>query len=217
MKRPPKNSDQGVDPTIPSVSGKDANAALRDEAWQILSQMGFIAKEHISVVEKLLQEPPAESFERVVNRQWHTDQAHHLQRLRKLARKARALDQQLDDLYSQHAVVVEAQPIPSPDRHSVECHMEICSRRLKETLLRFSFAWCVLEEAALVAFNIEATLRREGFVLESGDRRPVPSDRKEHVRQQLESFARMPGGAFCVLAAQLRGVLLKLQPEKWSE
>src|SRR5207248_5332471 len=58
--------------------------------------LGFTAKEHIAIAEKLLSEPPKERFDRVVVDKKVANREGHLKELRALIKKVRALDATVD-------------------------------------------------------------------------------------------------------------------------
>jgi RNA polymerase primary sigma factor len=69
------------------------------EMKQLVYGLGFTAKEHIAIAEKLLSEPPKERFDRVVVDKKVANREGHLRDLRNLIKKVRALDAQVDQSY----------------------------------------------------------------------------------------------------------------------
>ena len=65
----------------------------------IVYGLGFTAKEHIAIAEKLLSEPPKERFDRVIVDKKVANREGHLRDLRKLIKKVHALDQKVDAKY----------------------------------------------------------------------------------------------------------------------
>ena len=61
--------------------------------------LGFTAKEHIAIAEKLLSEPPKERFDRVVVDKKVANREAHLRELRALIKKVRAFDAKVDERY----------------------------------------------------------------------------------------------------------------------
>src|SRR5208337_2115424 len=61
--------------------------------------LGFTAKEHIAIAEKLLSEPPKERFDRVVVDKKVSNREAHLRDLRALIKKVRMFDAKVDDRY----------------------------------------------------------------------------------------------------------------------
>ncbi|MGH7979170.1 MAG: RNA polymerase sigma factor region1.1 domain-containing protein, partial [Limisphaerales bacterium] len=59
----------------------------------IVYGLGFTAKEHIAIAEKLLSEPPKERFDRVIVDKKVANREGHLRELRKLIKKIHALDE----------------------------------------------------------------------------------------------------------------------------
>src|SRR5947209_2379313 len=62
--------------------------------------LGFTAKEHIAIPEKLLSEPPKERFDRVVVDKKVANREGHLRELRNLIKKVRTLDGSVDERYT---------------------------------------------------------------------------------------------------------------------
>ena len=70
------------------------------EMKRIVYSLGFAAKEHIAIAEKLLSEPPKERFDRVIVDKKIANREGHLRELRRLIKKIRAFDQKVDAKYS---------------------------------------------------------------------------------------------------------------------
>ena len=69
------------------------------EMKRIVYGLGFTAKEHIAIAEKLLSEPPKERFDRVIVDKKIANREGHLRELRKLIKKIHAFDQKVDAKY----------------------------------------------------------------------------------------------------------------------
>ena len=69
------------------------------EMKRIVYSLGFTAKEHIAIAEKLLSEPPKERFDRVIVDKKIANREGHLRDLRRLIKKVRTLDQKVDAKY----------------------------------------------------------------------------------------------------------------------
>src|SRR5208283_1120657 len=69
------------------------------EARRILFAFGFTGKEHVTLAEKLLSDPPRERFDRVIVDKKVESRAIHLSALRRLVKRVRALDLQLDKAF----------------------------------------------------------------------------------------------------------------------
>ncbi|HEX9047905.1 MAG TPA: RNA polymerase sigma factor region1.1 domain-containing protein, partial [Verrucomicrobiae bacterium] len=69
------------------------------EMKNLVYSLGFTAKEHIAIAEKLLSEPPKERFDRVIVDKKIANREGHLKDLRKLIKKVREADQKVDEKY----------------------------------------------------------------------------------------------------------------------
>ena len=70
------------------------------EVKRILYGLGFAAKEHIALAEKLIAEPPKERFDRVILDARLPARERHLRTLRQLVKRVRMLDQKVDDKFA---------------------------------------------------------------------------------------------------------------------
>ena len=69
------------------------------EIIKIIYCLGFAAKEHIALAEKLVARPPKERFDRVILEKKVDGRDRHLRELRKLVPVVRSLDQLVDEKY----------------------------------------------------------------------------------------------------------------------
>src|ERR1017187_6488886 len=69
------------------------------EMKAIVYSLGFTAKEHIAIAEKLLSEPPKERFDRVIVDKKIANREGHLKDMRKLIKKVRDQDHKVDEKY----------------------------------------------------------------------------------------------------------------------
>src|SRR5436189_1498556 len=70
------------------------------EMKRLVYGLGFTAKEHIAIAEKLLSEPPKERFDRVVVDKKVPNREGHLKELRIMIKKVRGLDGKVDERYT---------------------------------------------------------------------------------------------------------------------
>src|SRR4051812_42195673 len=70
------------------------------EMKRLVYSLGFTAKEHIAIADKLLSEPPKERFDRVVVDKKVANREAHLRDLRQLIKKVRVMDTTVDDKYT---------------------------------------------------------------------------------------------------------------------
>src|SRR5665213_1829288 len=71
-----------------------------NEVKRIIYSFGFAGKEHIALAEKLISEPPKERFDRVIVDKKVEGRDNHLKDLRRLVKHVRALDLEVDDVYT---------------------------------------------------------------------------------------------------------------------
>ncbi len=109
--------------------------------------LGFAAKEHLALADKLLAQPPRERFDRVVMDKKMESRETHLQMLARLVRKVQRIDQQLDELFQKLQAGAR-------DRKRIEKMMSDLQRRQVKQLKCFSFRQRVIEDMAQVSQNI---------------------------------------------------------------
>ena len=120
------------------------------ETKRLVYSLGFTAKEHTALAEKLLADPPKERFDRIVVDKKVTSRETHLQALRPLLKKVRALDAQVDQHY------VRWQAAQSPNRRQkVFAEFQKLERKLQATFPKFFYKQKVLEDMTVVAANIQ--------------------------------------------------------------
>src|SRR5881409_3221107 len=72
----------------------------QNEVTQILYHLGFAAKEHIALAERLLATPPQERFDRVISDRKIECRDKHLKYLARLVNTVRRLDEQADQAFA---------------------------------------------------------------------------------------------------------------------
>jgi len=77
--------------------------AAEIEMKRLVYGLGFTAKEHRAIAEKLLCEPPKERFDRLVVDKKIASRERHLKDLRRLVKKMQALDAQVDEHYKKRS------------------------------------------------------------------------------------------------------------------
>jgi RNA polymerase primary sigma factor len=175
--------------------------------------LGFAAKEHLALAEKLLAQPPRERFDRVVMDKKMESRESHLEILSRLVRKVQQGDQQLDQLFQK---LQEAGP---RERKRIEKTMADLQRKVIKQLKSFSFRQRVIEDMAQVAQNIFEELGEmrgaeagphlngngngNGHVHSNG---ASPAGIRERERA-IERLVRMPLAKFLEVRAQLKKAL----------
>jgi RNA polymerase primary sigma factor len=166
------------------------------EMKQLVYGLGFAAKEHAAIAEKLLAEPPKERYDRFVmdNEAAHREQ--HLKHLRALVRRMGALDAQADELYARWQAAPAGQP------EMLLGQLQKVERKLQALFPRFYYKPKVLEDITAVAGNVhakfEAGLRR----IRELEALPESRHRQGALRAEqagllvLEKFVRSPREEF---------------------
>src|SRR5438128_5196640 len=105
--------------------------AAESEMKSLVYSLGFTAKEHIAIAEKLLSEPPKERFDRVVVDKKVANREGHLKDLRNLIKKVRALDAEVDEKY------LECQKAPMKNREKLLTAFRRLDKRVQDTFPKF--------------------------------------------------------------------------------
>jgi RNA polymerase primary sigma factor len=129
------------------------------EMKRIVYSLGFAAKEHIAIAEKLLSEPPKERFDRVIVDKQVANRDRHLRNLRILIKKVRGLDQQVDLKFLAWRKVSQ-----KARRERLMRELQKLDKKLQATFPKFFYKQKVIEEMIVVAGNVhekfQASLRR---------------------------------------------------------
>jgi RNA polymerase primary sigma factor len=175
------------------------------EMKRIVYSLGFTAKEHIAIAEKLLSEPPKERFDRVIVDKKITNREGHLRDLRKLIKKVHALDQKVDAKY-----FAWQKALQKGRKEKLQRELRKLSLKLQEMFPKFFYKQKVVEEMIIVAGNVhekfQASLRHiqelEGLRTTAERRSALEAERAKI--QVLEQFVRMPREEFFKTFKELR-------------
>jgi RNA polymerase primary sigma factor len=158
----------------------------------IVYGLGFTAKEHIAIAEKLLSEPPKERFDRVIVDKKVANREGHLRELRKLIKKVHALDEKVDEKYFAWQ---KAQQKGRKEKLARE--LKKAGVKLQEMFPKFYYKQKVVEEMIVVAGNVhekfQASLRHIQELetqRTNGERRSFLDGERAKL-QTLEQFVRM--------------------------
>ncbi|MDE3066941.1 MAG: RNA polymerase sigma factor RpoD [Verrucomicrobiota bacterium] len=171
----------------------------------IVYGLGFTAKEHIAIAEKLLSEPPKERFDRVIVDKKIANREGHLRELRKLIKKVQALDQKVDALYANWQKAVQ-----KGRKEKLHREFKRTSARLQDLFPKFFCKQKVIEEMVVVAGNVhEKFLASQRLIQHLEAQRPTAERRAaieaEHAKiQTLEQFVRIPREEFFKVFAELK-------------
>jgi RNA polymerase primary sigma factor len=163
----------------------------------IVSGLGFTAKEHIAIAEKLLSEPPKERFDRVIVDKKVANREGHLRELRKLIKKVHAFDEKVDEKYYAWQ---KAQQKGRKEKLARE--LKKLSLKLQDMFPKFYYKQKVVEEMIVVAGNVHEKFQsslRHVQDLESQratNERRAALDAERAKLQTLEQFVRMSRDEF---------------------
>src|SRR5205814_1251816 len=96
---PAKAENGPIKEQPPLDLAEKANEEAEEESRRIIYGLGFAAKEHIALAEKLLAVPPKERFDRVIVDRLTDAREGHLKRLRSMVKTVRLLDDQVDEAF----------------------------------------------------------------------------------------------------------------------
>jgi RNA polymerase primary sigma factor len=171
---------------------------------RLVYSLGFTAKEHIAIAEKLLSEPPKERFDRVVVDKKVANREGHLKDLRNLIKKVRTMDSEVDERY------LHWQKASQKNREKLFAPFRKLDKRLQDTFPKFFYKQKVLEDMIVVAGNVhekfQASLRR----IQDLESHRKSSEQQaalhgEHTKiQALELFVRLPREEFYKVFDQLK-------------
>jgi RNA polymerase primary sigma factor len=181
---------------------EDAEVAMK----AIVYGLGFTAKEHIAIAEKLLSDPPKERFDRVIVDKKIANRDGHLLDLRKLIKKVHQADAKVDEKYFQWQ---KAQQKSRKEKLAKE--LKKMSAKLQEMFAKFYYKQKVVEEMIVVAGNIyekfQASLRHLQELeshRNSAERRAAIEAEQQKINT-LEQFSRMPREEFFKVFKELKG------------
>ncbi len=132
---------------------EEAEVAMKS----IIYGLGFTAKEHIAIAEKLLSEPPKERFDRVIVDKKVANREGHLRDLRKLIKKLRAFDQKVDEKYFSWQKSQQ-----KSRKEKMQRELKKMSAKLQEMFAKFYYKQKVVEEMIVVAGNVYEKFQASG-------------------------------------------------------
>jgi RNA polymerase primary sigma factor len=175
------------------------------EVKGVVYSLGFAAKEHIALAEKLISEPPKERFDRVILDKKIDSRDDHLQALRKLVRQVREIDLEVDERYAawQNGAL-------RSKRDKLYGTFIKLDHKLHKTFDKFFCKQRVIEEMSLVAENIHDKIHLSlRTIAELQDQPNSPQQQafiqaEERKIKALEEFVRMPQPDYLKTFGQLK-------------
>ncbi|HXJ56514.1 MAG TPA: RNA polymerase sigma factor RpoD [Verrucomicrobiae bacterium] len=178
------------------------------EQRRLICRLGFVAKEHIAMAEKLLSEPPKERFDRIVLEMKNRTRRQHLRELRRLMQKARHLDRAVDGKYAAW------QRAPSKiKRAKAWTGFQKLDASLQALYPRFCYQPRFFDELMLMADRLheqfQASLQFLGK-METGAKQTKANLRSARRKlRELEAFVRMPAQDYLRAWAEMKEFGLK--------
>ena len=172
---------------------------------RIVYSLGFTAKEHIAIAEKLLSEPPKERFDRVVIDKKIANREGHLRDMRRLIKMIHARDQKVDAKY------IAWQKTQQKGR-KVKLQRELAklSAKLQEFFPRYAFKQKVVEEMIVVAGNVHEKFKASCRIIDELEQLRTSTERRATIEAErakvrtLEQFVRMERQDFYRSFAELK-------------
>ena len=177
--------------------------SAEEEVKEVVCHLGFAAREHIAVAEKLTCEPPKERFDRVILDKKFENRVGHLRFLRKLAKEVRAIDQIVGDAYI--AWRDAASPASKAARWTA---FQKWNEKLRQMFPRFCYKQNIIQEIALVVENVHEKMQISMNSLlrarndSSGNHADLIQVEQEKIRA-LEQFVRMPWSDYVEACRQI--------------
>jgi RNA polymerase primary sigma factor len=176
-----------------------------NEVKRIIYSLGFAAKEHVALAEKLVSEPPKERFDRVILDKKVDGREGHVRALHRLIKQVRAMDRAVDEKYD-----AWRNGSPRPRRRRLGAAFRKLDQKLHKTFDRFFYKQKVIEEMALVAENIHDKIHLSLHNLESAQHQRKSAqhqaiiESEERKLRALEEFIRMSWRDYLKVFGQLR-------------
>ncbi|HSY74007.1 MAG TPA: RNA polymerase sigma factor RpoD [Dongiaceae bacterium] len=176
------------------------------EMKRIIYGLGFTAKEHIAIAEKILSDPPKERFDRVIVDKKIANREGHLKDLRKLIKKIHAMDANVDAKYFAWQ---KAQQKGRKEKLGRE--LKKLGARLQDTFQKFFYKQKVVEEMIIVAGNIHEKFQASIRHLADLETQRNTAEKRAAVEAEqqkiatLEQFVRLPGEEFFKAFKALKG------------
>ena len=162
------------------------------EVKRILYGLGFTAKEHIALAEKLTADPPKERFDRVTLDKVIETRDKHLKTLHRLIKKVREEDGEVDKKYLAWRKASKSRA------EKAFGDFNKLNDKLQKNFSKFLFKQKVIEEMALVADNIHDKMQQNLRSIEKLREAPKSSQvdmmlqAEEGKLTALEAFVRKP-------------------------
>jgi len=184
------------------------------EVKRILYSLGFTAKEHIALAEKLTADPPKERFDRVTIDKVIETREKHIRTLHRLIKKVREEDSEVDKKYTAWRRAAK-----SKSKKAGEA-FEKLNEKLQKNFPKFLFKQKVIEEMGLVADNIHDKMQQNFRAIEQLQKAPKSSQTDMMLKGEegklaaLEAFVRKPSEDYLTTYGELQHFARKAHQAK---
>jgi len=167
--------------------------------------LGFAAKEHIALAEKLLADPPQERFDRVVVETKAAGRDRYLSHLRRLLKHVREHDARTDERYATQRAGKDS----LARRQCFAALSPKLDQALQANFPKFCYKSKVVEDLVAVAINVREKLEAVTRRIRELKNHPSTPGQRGHLQQEqaklhaLEQFVRSPREDFCRTVEQL--------------
>jgi RNA polymerase primary sigma factor len=175
------------------------------EMKRLVYGLGFAAKEHRAIAEKLLAEPPKERFDRIVVDKKVVTREAHLKDLRGLVKKIEALDAQVDAQYFEWEKAGAG-----GRRDKLFAKLQKIERKLQTFYPKFFFKPKVIEDMIDVASNVHGQFQAGLQRIQELEAAPRSRHQQEALKEErkkltaLEQLVRRPRREFFETFGQLQ-------------
>jgi RNA polymerase primary sigma factor len=175
------------------------------EVQRIVYTLGFTAKEHLALGDKLTAEPPRERFDRVVLDQKANSREVYVRGLHKVMKSVRELDRQVDEQFA-----IWRSATNKAARTRAFNTFQKLDAKLRTSFGKFFYKQKVVEEMVLVAENIQEKIQSSLRLIAEEERHPHPADRVHIIEAEqnkisaLEEFVRMSRQDFALAHQNLK-------------
>ena len=184
------------------------------EVKRILYSLGFTAKEHIALAEKLTADPPKERFDRVTIDKVIETREKHIKALHRLIKKVREEDAEVDKKYLAWRRAAKA-------KSKKACAaFEQLNDKLQKHFPKFLFKQKVIDEMGLVADNIHDKMQQNLLAIEQLKKASKSSQTDMMLRGEegkltaLEAFVRKPAEDYLTTYEELQHFARKAHQAK---
>ena len=184
------------------------------EVKRILYSLGFTAKEHIALAEKLTADPPKERFDRVTIDKVIETREKHIKALHRLIKKVREQDSEVDKKYTAWRRAAKAKSKKASEA------FEKLNDKLQKNFPKFHFKQKVVEEMGLVADNIHDKMQQNFRAIEQLQQAPKSSQTDMMLKGEegkltaLEAFVRKPAEDYLTTYEELQHFARKAHQAK---